>query len=112
MEYTSSRWDGHRPSPETRATGFGARRPPAYYRSTNFWIFPVEVLGSSPRGRFVGGALADDPGRRRAVAVGGYTVTAVEVAGAAGDVAGGGRLQAGQTAARSDEVGVRSEVPG
>ena len=33
--------------------------------------------GLAGGGRFVGGALADDPGRRRAVAVGGYTSTAV-----------------------------------
>lgn len=33
-----------------------------------------ECLGGA--GRFVGGALADDP-RRRTIAVGGYTVTAV-----------------------------------
>jgi MFS family permease len=33
--------------------------------------------GLAGAGRFVGGALADDPGRRRAVAVGGYTSTAV-----------------------------------
>ncbi|MEV0070795.1 MFS transporter [Amycolatopsis sp. NPDC050768] len=33
--------------------------------------------GLAGTGRFVGGALADDPGRRRRVAVGGYTATAV-----------------------------------
>jgi hypothetical protein len=33
--------------------------------------------GLAGAGRFVGGALADDPRRRRAVAVGGYTATAV-----------------------------------
>ena len=33
--------------------------------------------GLAGAGRFVGGALADDPGRRRAVAVGGYSATAV-----------------------------------
>lgn len=33
--------------------------------------------GLAGTGRFVGGALADDPGRRRTVAVGGYTATAV-----------------------------------
>jgi hypothetical protein len=40
--------------------------------------FPEGITdGLAGAGRFVGGALADDPGRRRAVAVGGYTVTAV-----------------------------------
>ncbi len=33
--------------------------------------------GLAGAGRFVGGALADDPGRRRTVAVGGYATTAV-----------------------------------
>ncbi len=33
--------------------------------------------GLAGAGRFVGGALADDPRRRRAVAVSGYTATAV-----------------------------------
>lgn len=33
--------------------------------------------GLAGTGRFVGGALADDPRRRRTVAVGGYTATAV-----------------------------------
>lgn len=52
--------------------------------------------------RFAGGALADDPHRRRAVAIGGYASTAVlsGLIGAAGAVWEVGALRAGAWAAR------------
>jgi MFS family permease len=62
--------------------------------------------------RLAGGALADDPGRRRATAVGGYTTTAVlsgliGVAGAAWQV---GVLRAGAWAARGLRVPSRNAL--
>jgi MFS family permease len=62
--------------------------------------------------RFGGGALADDPGRRRAVAVGGYTTTAVlsSVTGAATAVWQVGLLRAGAWAARGLRVPARNAL--
>ena len=56
--------------------------------------------------RFVGGALADDPNRRRTVAVGGYTTTAAlgAVTGVATSVWQVGVLRAGAWAARGLRV--------
>ncbi|KLL12792.1 MFS transporter [Protofrankia sp. BMG5.30] len=68
--------------------------------------------GLAGAGRFVGGALADDPGRRRAVAVGGYTTTAVFSAliGATTSVAQAGMLRAGAWAARGLRVPARNAL--
>jgi MFS family permease len=62
--------------------------------------------------RFGGGALADDPSRRRAIAVGGYTTTAVlsSVTGAATSVWQVGVLRAGAWAARGLRVPARNAV--
>ena len=62
--------------------------------------------------RLGGGALADDPGRRRSVAVGGYTTTAVlsGLIGAAGSVGQVGVLRAGAWAARGLRVPARNAL--
>lgn len=62
--------------------------------------------------RFGGGALADDPGRRRAIAVGGYTTTAVlsSVTGGATAVWQVGVLRAGAWAARGLRVPARNAL--
>jgi len=62
--------------------------------------------------RFGGGALADDPNRRRAIAVGGYTTTAVlsSVTGAATSVWQVGVLRAGAWAARGLRVPARNAL--
>ena len=62
--------------------------------------------------RFFGGALADDPDRRRDVAVGGYTATAVLTAGigAATTVWQVGLLRAGGWAARGLRVPARNAL--
>ena len=62
--------------------------------------------------RFAGGALADDPQRRRAAAVGGYTATAVlsAAAGAATAVWQVGVLRAGAWAARGLRVPARNAL--
>ena len=59
-----------------------------------------------------GGALSDDPSRRRAVAVGGYATTAVlsSVTGAAGNVWQVGALRAGAWAARGLRVPARNAL--
>ena len=61
---------------------------------------------------FAGGALADDPGRRRRVAVGGYTTTAVLSAaiGAARRPGRPGILRAGAWAARGLRVPARNAL--
>ena len=68
--------------------------------------------GLAGAGRFVGGALADDPGRRRAVAVGGYTTTAVLSAliGVAGNVVQVGVLRGASWAARGLRVPARNAL--
>jgi MFS family permease len=62
--------------------------------------------------RLVGGALADDPARRRRVAVGGYTATAVlsSLTGAATTVWQVGVLRAGAWAARGLRVPARNAL--
>lgn len=62
--------------------------------------------------RFGGGALSDDPGRRRAIAVGGYTSTAVlsSATGAATAVWQVGVLRAGAWAARGLRVPARNAL--
>jgi MFS family permease len=62
--------------------------------------------------RFGGGALSDDPGRRRAIAVGGYTSTAVlsSATGAATAVWQVGLLRAGAWAARGLRVPARNAL--
>ncbi|WP_218577654.1 MFS transporter [Phytohabitans rumicis] len=62
--------------------------------------------------RFVGGAIADDPGRRRRVAVGGYTTTAVlaSLTGAATQVWQVGVLRAGAWATRGLRVPARNAL--
>ncbi|GAA1720514.1 MFS transporter [Fodinicola feengrottensis] len=62
--------------------------------------------------RFVGGALADDPRRRRRIAVGGYASTAVLAAltGAAGAAWQVGVLRAGAWAARGLRVPARNAL--
>jgi MFS family permease len=62
--------------------------------------------------RFVGGALADDPKRRRSVAVGGYSATAVlaGLTGAATAVWQVGALRAGAWAARGLRVPARNAL--
>ena len=71
----------------------------------------VHVLDADAH-RFGGGALADDPGRRRAIAVGGYTTTAVlsSVTGAATSVWQVGVLRAGAWAARGLRVPARNAL--
>jgi MFS family permease len=68
--------------------------------------------GLAGAGRFVGGALADDPGRRRAVAVGGYSATAVLSAliGVTGSVAQAGVLRGAAWAARGLRVPARNAL--
>jgi sugar phosphate permease len=63
-------------------------------------------------GRFVGGALADDPGRRRAVVVGGYSATAILSAliGATGSVLQAGVLRGVAWAARGLRVPARNAL--
>jgi MFS family permease len=62
--------------------------------------------------RFGGGALADDPGRRRRIAVGGYTATAALAAatGTAGSVWQVGVLRAGAWTARGLRVPARNAL--
>lgn len=62
--------------------------------------------------RFAGGALADDPARRRRLAVGGYTATAVlaSLTGAASTVWQVGVLRAGAWAARGLRVPARNAL--
>lgn len=68
--------------------------------------------GLAGAGRFVGGALADDPGRRRAVAVGGYSATAVLSAliGVRGSVVQAGMLRGSAWAARGLRVPARNAL--
>ncbi|MFZ0118710.1 MAG: MFS transporter [Pseudonocardiaceae bacterium] len=68
--------------------------------------------GLAGAGRFAGGALADDPGRRRAVTVGGYTTTAVLSAliGVAGNVLQVGVLRGASWAARGLRVPARNAL--
>ncbi|MEX5636427.1 MFS transporter [Parafrankia sp. FMc2] len=68
--------------------------------------------GLAGTGRFVGGALADDPGRRRAVAVGGYTTTAVLSAliGTTTSAVQVGVLRGGAWAARGLRVPARNAL--
>jgi MFS family permease len=62
--------------------------------------------------RLLGGAIADDPDRRRSVAVGGYTTTAIltSLTGAAGSVWQVGALRAGAWAARGLRVPARNAL--
>lgn len=62
--------------------------------------------------KFGGGALADDPARRRSVAVGGYSLTAVLAAltGAAGSVWQVGVLRAGAWTARGLRIPARNAL--
>lgn len=68
--------------------------------------------GLAGTGRFVGGALADDPGRRRTVAVGGYCTTAVLSAliGTTTSVVQAGVLRGGAWAARGLRVPARNAL--
>jgi MFS family permease len=68
--------------------------------------------GLAGAGRFVGGALADDPKRRRAVAVGGYSATAVLSAliGTTTSVAQAGVLRGAAWAARGLRVPARNAL--
>ncbi|MGH3765979.1 MAG: MFS transporter [Pseudonocardiaceae bacterium] len=68
--------------------------------------------GLAGAGRFVGGALADDPGRRRAVAVGGYSATAILSAliGATTSVVQAGALRGAAWAARGLRVPARNAL--
>ena len=68
--------------------------------------------GLAGTGRFVGGALADDPQRRRAVAVGGYSATAVLSAliGATTSVVQAGVLRGAAWAARGLRVPARNAL--
>lgn len=68
--------------------------------------------GLAGAGRFVGGALADDPGRRRAVAVGGYTTTAVvaSLIGITTNVVQVGLLRGASWAARGLRVPARNAL--
>jgi MFS family permease len=68
--------------------------------------------GLAGAGRFVGGALADDPRRRRAVAVGGYSATAVLSAliGATTSVVQTGFLRGAAWAARGLRVPARNAL--
>jgi nitrate/nitrite transporter NarK len=74
----------------------------------------IEGISDAAAGvaRFAGGALADDPGRRRRVAVGGYTTTAVLSAaiGAATASWQAGALRAGAWAARGLRVPARNAL--
>jgi len=68
--------------------------------------------GLAGAARLGGGALADDPGRRRSIAVGGYATTAVlsGLIGAAGAVWQVGVLRAGAWAARGLRVPARNAL--
>ncbi|MGH3565969.1 MAG: hypothetical protein ACRDRH_08035 [Pseudonocardia sp.] len=68
--------------------------------------------GLAGAGRFVGGALADDPQRRRTVAVGGYTATAVLSAliGTTTSVVQAGVLRGAAWAARGLRVPARNAL--
>jgi MFS family permease len=68
--------------------------------------------GLAGAGRFVGGALADDPGRRRTVAVGGYTATAVlsGLIGTTTSVVAAGVLRGAAWAARGLRVPARNAL--
>lgn len=68
--------------------------------------------GLAGAAKLAGGALADDPSRRRAVAVGGYTATAALAAatGAAGSVWQVGVLRAGAWTARGLRVPARNAL--
>lgn len=68
--------------------------------------------GLAGAGRFLGGPLADDVGRRRRVAVGGYTATAVlsSLIGTAGSVVTAGLLRGGAWAARGLRVPARNAL--
>jgi MFS family permease len=68
--------------------------------------------GLAGAGRFAGGALSDDPQRRRRVAVGGYTTTAVlsGLIGVTGSVAQAGLLRGAAWAARGLRVPARNAV--
>src|SRR5919199_1626295 len=68
--------------------------------------------GLAGAARLAGGALADDPGRRRAVAVGGYTTTALlsGLIGLATSVWQVGVLRAGAWAARGLRVPARNAL--
>lgn len=68
--------------------------------------------GLAGAGRFVGGPLADDVTRRRRLAVGGYTVTAVlsSLIGTAGNVVTAGLLRGGAWAARGLRVPARNAL--
>ncbi|MGH3673412.1 MAG: MFS transporter [Pseudonocardiaceae bacterium] len=68
--------------------------------------------GLAGAGRFVGGALADDPQRRRTVAVGGYSATAVLSAliGVTTSVAAAGVLRGAAWAARGLRVPARNAL--
>jgi MFS family permease len=68
--------------------------------------------GLAGAGRFVGGALADDPRRRRAVAVGGYSATAVLSAliGVTTSVVQAGVLRGAAWAARGLRVPARNAL--
>jgi MFS family permease len=68
--------------------------------------------GLAGAGRFVGGALADDPKRRRAVAVGGYSATAVLSAliGTTTSVVQAGVLRGAAWAARGLRVPARNAM--
>lgn len=68
--------------------------------------------GLAGAARLAGGALADDPGRRRTVAVGGYTSTAVlsGLIGAASNVWQVGLLRAGAWTARGLRVPARNAL--
>lgn len=68
--------------------------------------------GLAGAGRFVGGALADDPQRRRAVAVGGYSATAVLSAliGVTTSVVQAGVLRGAAWAARGLRVPARNAL--
>lgn len=74
----------------------------------------IEGISDAAAGvaRFAGGALADDPGRRRRVAVGGYTTTAVLSAAIGGAAAPwqAGILRAGAWAARGLRVPARNAL--
>ncbi|CUU60438.1 Sugar phosphate permease [Parafrankia irregularis] len=68
--------------------------------------------GLAGAGRFVGGALADDPRRRRTVAIGGYTTTAALAAliGATTSTAQAGVLRGAAWAARGLRVPARNAL--
>ncbi|MEC3977568.1 MFS transporter [Amycolatopsis sp. H20-H5] len=68
--------------------------------------------GLAGAGRFLGGPLADDPHRRRRLAVGGYTATAVlsSLIGTAGNVVTVGLLRGGAWAARGLRVPARNAL--